>query len=502
MWRFRQRFWNFFMEFKFRHAKPMVIPVPRAQVRPIVPVPLSDKFARIPISGVMVADYVPSDESQNPAQGFCLLQLALDRVFSPMQPGLTPIDADPLVALAAAYPAGHRRRFPAPIRPDSYEPLIDLGRLAVAGPYSSYVTRSGSDTFRWDVSALDGFELHSGLRSPGAVVEFSLDTDTHSLGATRIDCELGSCTPESRDWGLAQRLALCGLTTHLSLIRHFNWLHLMAGGPLSFTTRNCLTVNHPLRRLLQPHVYATHSSNKMVTLDQMAPGGDFENIFSYTHVGMCRLFEATCSDFDLRRFNPARDAQLRGLDDTHLELPAHENFIALMGVIRAHVARYLDVYFASDEAITSDEQLASWLECLASYIPHGVTELAGSPLTVNGATELISTLIYFTTVEHEALGSGVWDYQLWPDVQPVRVYASGERMPIDVYARLVNANFTLNVRRTPLMSDFSTLALDPRGAQAFSTFLSDLAALQRAMDTEPATNWRIEPRMLKANINA
>ncbi len=502
MWRWRRAFWNFFMEFKFRHAKPMVIPAPMIQIRPIVPVPLASQFPRIPITGVMVADHIPGDEAQLPARLFCRLQLALDRVFSPMQVGLVPIDADPEVALALAYPASHRRSFPAPTRPTGFDPVPDLGRLAVDGPYSCYVERSAAGVYKWDVSALEGFEIHPGLRSPAAVVEFALEAGSRSLRATRIDSELGSCTPGDHDWELAQRLALCGVTTHLSLVRHFNWLHLMSGGPLSFTTRNCLLATHPLRRLLQPHVYATHSSNHMVTLDQMAPGGDFENIFSFTHAGVCDLFQQSCADSDLRRFNPNFDVRLRGVDASELDLPAHENFRAIFDVIRAHVERYLRLYYDSGEAIAADEQLAAWLESLEAYIPHGVAELVGAPFTISGASELLATLVYFTTVEHEVLGSGVWNYQLWPDVQPPRVYASGQRIPLDVYARLVNANFTLNVRRTPLMSDFSSLALDVRGAQAFRTFHEDLTRLQAAMDGAPTTGWRIEPRMLKANINA
>jgi len=501
MWRWRQAFWNFFMEFKFTHAKPMVIPEPMLQIRPIVPVPFAAQFPDIPIEGIMVADHIPSDESQLPAQLFCRLQLALDRVFSPMQRGMPPIDADPVAALAHAYPAKHRRSFAAPTRPAGFDPL-DLGRLAVDGPNSCYVTKRRAGRYVWDVSALEGFEVHPGLRSPAAVVEFTLDARSRSLRATRIDSELGSCTPSDPDWEKAQRLALCGVTTHLSLVRHFNWLHLMSGGPLSFSTRNCLLTTHPVRRLLQPHIYATHSSNRMVTLDQMAPGGDFENIFSFTHAGMCELFEKSCADTDLRRFNPESDARLRGVDAAKMDLPAHRNFVALFGVIRAHVERYLGLYFESDEALAADEQLAAWVECLDAYVPHGVTELAGAPLTLNGVSELLATVIYFTTVEHEVLGSGVWNYQLWPDVQPPRVYANGQRLPVDVYARLVNANFTLNVARTPLMSDFSSLALDARGAQAFRAFREDLTTLQRTMDAEPTTGWRIEPRMLKANINA
>ena len=53
-----------------------------------------------------------------------------------------------------------------------------------------------------------------------------------------------------------------------------------------------------------------------------------------------------------------------------------------------------------------------------------------------------------------------------------------------------------------MMSDFSRLALDPPGAEAFQRFRLDLSDLQSSMDSEPATPWRMEPRLLKANINA
>ena len=105
-------------------------------------------------------------------------------------------------------------------------------------------------------------------------------------------------------------------------------------------------------------------------------------------------------------------------------------------------------------------------------------------------------------MEHEIVGSGQWDYQLWSDTLPVRVARDGSRPPLDVYQRLVNADVTLNVDRTALMSDFSDLGLDDPGKAAFARFLADLRALQAQMDGQPAASWRIEPKILKANINA
>ncbi len=502
MWRLRRTFWNWLITFKYRHHKPEVIPPPVAEERPIVPVPFAAKFPRIPIDGIVVADHVPPDEAQTLQLRFCQVQAWLFRAFSPMQPGVSPIDPDPSTALEGAYTAAHFRCFPAPVRPPEYRGDLDLGHLSVASPYACYLERDLSGGYRWDLTALDGFECHGGLFSPRAVVEFSLDPSEERLVPVRIDCELGTCQPGEPDWAAAQHMAMCAATTHLSLVRHFNWIHLVCGGPLAMSTRNCLPVGHPVKRLLWPHIFATQSSNEMVTLDQMTPGGDFENIFSFTHDGMCALFEATCGDFDLRMVNPVADADRRGLTDAPFATPAKDNRLALMAVIRDHVERFLELYFDSDDALASDGPFSQWLDDLSSRVPHGVLELAGPTVTLDGAVALLSTLIYLTTVEHEIVGSGLWNYQLWPDAQPVRVYRRGQRLPQDVYQRLVNANFTLNVHRTPLMSDFSSCAVDERGAEAFRRFRSDLAALQLSMDGDPATCWRIEPRILKANINA
>ena len=95
MWRLRRAFWNWLLTFKYRHNKPLVVPPPVAGQRPIEPVPLSSKFPRIPIAGIVVADHVPEDEAQTLPLRFCQLQAGLYHLFSPMQPGVPEIDANP-----------------------------------------------------------------------------------------------------------------------------------------------------------------------------------------------------------------------------------------------------------------------------------------------------------------------------------------------------------------------------------------------------------------------
>jgi hypothetical protein len=499
-WRLRRALWNAFFIFKYHESKPDVIGAPQSG-RPIVAVPLDTKYAGIEIRKILVADHVPRDESYLIKRIFGRFQALLYGIFGPMQQGLAPIAGDPDAILADAYSPAHRRCFPAPTRPRAFEDGTDLAALAVASPYACYLHADGSGGFRWDLSALDGFERHGGLRSPAAVVEFRID-EAGRLQASRIDSEIGSLRAGEAGWELAMKLALCGATTHLSLVRHFNGVHLACGAQMAIATRNELPTDHPLSRLMWPHVFGTQYSNEIITIDQMVRGGDFESVFSFTHGGTCRLIESTFAEFDLAAINPRLDAAQRGIAQTDFATPAMDNRVVIYDAIEMHCRRYLDLYYKSDDVLDSDRFFVAWLNALERGVPKGVRHVAGTDVTIDGTARLVATLIYLATVEHEIVGSGLWDYQLWTDVQPVRVANDGSREPLDVYQRLVNANFNLNIHRTPLLTDFTSLALDARGAGAFDQFRADLIALQAAIDGEPPASWRMAPNRLKANINA
>jgi len=502
MWRLRKGFWNALAVLKYRASRPAVIPVPRPDDRVLHAVSLESQFPGIPVPNIRVADAVPADEASRLKHYFYEFQVAMYRLFSPMQRGLPAIDPDPQTALNEAYTARHRRCFPAPVIPPEYQGGIDLGVLAVAGPYACYLERAPDGRYQWDLRRLARYEHHLGLRSLGVRVRFHVDAANRRLEAEEIECELGPCRPGHPRWELATKIALCAATTHVSLVRHFNWVHLAAGGPFAIATRNCLAADHPLRRLLWPHMFGTQYSNQIVTKGQMARGGDFETIFSLTHKGMCRLFEESYEEFDISAFDPARDAERRGITNGGFSTPALGNRQAHFEVMHAHAQRYLGLYYARDADLAKDAGVSAWLRALDRLVPNGVRKFLGGESTIRSVARLVAALIYMATVEHEILGTGLWNYQMWTHVQPVRVYRNGDREPLDVYQRLVNANFNLNVKRAPLLQDWSYLALDDEGAAAFREFRNALQRLQARLGNEPSACWKISPAILEANINA
>ncbi len=502
MWALRKRFWNFLAILKFRVNRPAVIPLPSDDGRTIAAVSFTDQFPAIPIPNIRVADHVPADEASRLKYYFYEFQVALYRWFSPMQAGLASVAADPYQALDEAYTRAHRRCFPAPVLPDEYRGPVDLGFLAVAGPYACYLERAPEGGYHWDFTQLACYEHHAGLFSLGLRVRFRAVEQTRRLEAVQIDCELGTCRPGDPYWDLAQRIALCAATTHVSLVRHFNWVHLAAGAPFAIATRNCLPAIHPLRRLLWPHMFGTQYSNQIVTKGQMARGGDFETLFSFTHGGMCKLFGESYAAYDAIVLDPARDAERRGVKNAGFETPTLLNREAHFNVMHAHALRYLHLYYDSDAALCNDASFVAWTTALDGLVPNGIRQLLGASITIDGAARLIAGLIYLAAVEHELLGTGLWNYQMWTQVQPARVYKNGQREPLDVYQRLVNANFNLNVSRAQLMHDYSYLAVDANGADAFRRFRDDLQSLQEKLEREPAACWKVYPSILEANINA
>ncbi len=498
-WRVKRWFWNTLTTLKYHGEVPTVIGAPRPEEREIRLVPFRSKYPEIPINGALVADEVPADEVERKKVVFTKVQHRLLDWIPPTTEGLPSVAASAQLALDEAYTPAHRRCFPKPVRPSER----GLGALAVASPYASYLHATGPGTFRWDVSVLADFECHAGLVPPGAVVDFTLDVSTGALEPIRIETNGVSLEPGAAGWVDAERMAVCSVTTHAAMVRHFNWLHLTAGQPLEAATRNRLPANHPIRRVLWPHVFGTHAGNALVTDVLLSPGGDFEGIFSFTHRGMCELFDATATSFDLASINPVLDASRRGITQSAVSTPASDNWSSLYAVMFDHAQRYLAVYYASDEDVVADQALGAWVEDLDQSLPNGTRGVLGETVTAAGVASLLATVIYLATVEHEITGSGLWDYQLWTDTSPVRIYEDGRRLPVDVYQRLVNANLTLNVHRTMLLNDAVIgVALDERGAGAFQEFQQDLLGLQARLDRGTPAPWRLEPRHLKANINA
>lgn len=524
-WMIRKSLWNFLARKKYEANKPKGIDKVVRTPFQLKLIPLQQAFPDIPITGLLVAERPPQDEERPDEETKMQRLVWLAKFLSPMQPGRPGIPANPHAALEKAYTKGHRKTvarqsatlkldsaqaLQAPTLPTELHSLPDLGALAVRGPYAGYLqkVRGCRPYYEWDLRAMASYGPHSELHAPWAHVLFTLNDTTGQLRPIRIACALGRrIRPGDARWPLATRIAVCAATTHTALVRHWTWTHLVGGERFAAATRRQLPEHHWLCHLLWPHMVGTHASNRLATLGQLLPGGDFEAIYSFPYGELCRLISKTAEDFHLSAFDPATDGRRRGILGA-LPTPTLDNCRRLFRVIRAHVERYVRLY-ATDASLNDDVDVRNWLTELDRSLPNGLG-LPPGPLRCTSFSRLVAQFIYMASVHHEQAGTQLWNYQLWGHTHPVRVYRDDRRLPEDVYQRLVNSNYVLNIVRAPLLGDFTGLALNEpsnpsrneRAKQIFRFFAARLQRCQQVMERSPWAPWKLYPADLEANINA
>ncbi|MEQ9021919.1 MAG: hypothetical protein RLN82_04055, partial [Pseudomonadales bacterium] len=451
----------------------------------------------------------PPDESSIGMKIVVGLGLILNRLVSPMMKGLPEIDADSEKALDFGLTAVYRDCYRAPMRPDvfSKESATELGELAVESPYSIFLERDRDGQLQWDFRFMGEFEHQAGLASLAVRVLFSEKGKSGSLEATEIDStEYGVAQPGSPNWEASTLLAICAATTHLSLTRHFNYVHLVSANHWDVVTRNHLEVNHPIYRLLWPHIYHGLYTNYGITKVQMLPDGDFVNMFSFTHQGLMDCYDTMYQKYDITITDPEKDWERRGLSGSKFDCPSHQNLTEIFDVMHAHARRYICTYYESDAELQRDPDVAHWLSALDNIIPNGLPKSLMAELTREELARVIGAYIYEGITIHELAGTALWDYQLWPDKNPTRIYKDGRRIPLDVFQRVINANFALQLERAPLINNYRDVGLDARGRKLFTQFCIECRAIQvrynlHRWDTGDVEPWKMEPRNLEISMN-
>jgi arachidonate 15-lipoxygenase len=225
-------------------------------------------------------------------------------------------------------------------------------------------------------------------------------------------------------------------------------------------------------------------------------------MFSFTHQGLWKLYSDTYNSYRASVIVPELDWEDRGLKGARVDTPVQDNLVQLYDVMHAHALRYVNAYYSSDAKLREDAQVVAWIKALDELMPNGVDRIIGKRLTRAGFARLVGGFINMASVQHEFMGSYLWDYQLWMDRNPVQVRKDGKRIPLDVFQKVINGNFNLNVNRAVLMQDFSYMAVDEKGIELFWQFEEELRDLELKLKKEPHATWRILPGRLDANINA
>lgn len=432
---------------------------------------------------------------------------------------MPPAPSDHDALMEAIYPRAYRKVWPyAPVIPPELGATTDrLAALAVAGPFADYVHRIrpdeiarinaveaghvDGDAYTIDLELLSRHAVKRGLRPIGCTVILTHDPNRNALVTRSVLYRGALHRPGSASWPMAEKVALCSLCTHLTIIKHNVHIHLVYLTVHAAAAINMLGVDHPIRRLLHHCFHTVLIGNYEIDQFQIrGPASFCARLFSFDYPAMIDVINEYCDLFDVSAFDPDADARARGIAEAKFDYPFRTNVEPLWSIVRHYVSDYVDHYFSDDASVAADDNLQRWYRELDQRLPGGL-EAYVPVLTREAVKKICASLIYTSTVTHDNVNNIVWNYTTLSQYVPTIVPENGDEPPVDIAFDFLTTLIGTFKAYNMLLDGISHVALDEEGRRIMDGFIAALNRLQNEMDARPPTLHGIYPKNLNYSVS-
>ena len=496
-WQVRKAFWTMlWCVMVMLQGWPRRAPVPRRE-KAIRLLSAPETYSDFGAPTLVVPDNVPVAEKALPNQIIVQMVHLLQDVYPIVASHQAPAHADPQVRLNKAYTLPYRLIRDAP---QWHADLLAasrsrnlLGVLAAGGPFAKLLERTSHDGSEYviDLSHLSNYEVRDGFCQLGSRLRF--EAVAGRLMATAIDYEGERIIPDHAKWSFAERIAIAGLNTHVTVWRQGMEYHVGGLAPVPALTNNLLPPAHPMRRLLAPHVNQTLTTNFHTHLTLRRSGFDVTG-FTFPWETLLRYYDDGAACFDINRLDVEADARRRGIPES-LDYPYLPQALRYYRIFETYVRRYVEHHYSSDSALQSDAALLAWFEALDRNIVHGVRAYVPQ-LTREGLVKLCTLVIYSLSVGHTE--NSLWNHAVF---MPTTVRRDGTQPSVGEIQNILNFQFLISAPSTLLVSDVSHLALDATAAGIMREYRQSLLGLQAEMERQPNRHWHMFPTEVEASVS-
>ena len=218
-------------------------------------------------------------------------------------------------------------------------------------------------------------------------------------------------TPHSNyDWLIAKTIVQVADGNFHEAISHLGRTHLFIE-PFAVTTYRQLASNHPVFTLLSPHFEGTMSINESAVNTLIAPGEAVDEVMAPK---IESVWEATVEGVDTfpvdEMFLPKTFAA-RGVDNRELLpiYPYRDDSMMYWTAIHDWVSSYLALYYPSDAEVAGDKELQNWYRELKAQDGGRVKGLAGDSGSRSYLADVLTMVIYTSSVQHAAVNFPQYD---------------------------------------------------------------------------------------------
>lgn len=376
-------------------------------------------------------------------------------------------------------------------------------RLFVQGPLAGHLQRAG-DEYILDCSGMRGLVPHQGLVPLGCRGAVVLGAE--GLVPAWVELEDRSVVrPTDAGWERAKLIFACAMQTWTVIVAHLVHVHYLTTGAFAAAAQLSLPWAHPLRRLLEPHIAGTLLVNWRANHNLLGRHGAVQSAYTYPFDELGKLIGRGVAAFEPTHYDLPTSLKKRGLDE--LVKSGHyasaEDSLLLWEALERYVRRYVGAYFSSDAQVQADAGLQGFCTALE--------RLTVKPPVIDGLDSLCAAFtrhLHVSTSVHKQVGGMAWDFMTMPWFMPHRLREASTPEAMLPFREESEANLIAKWSTTPmswpLVRDWTSWALDEKGASAMRSLQEDLKTVGTKID---ARNTRravphpyLHPELLESSV--
>jgi hypothetical protein len=372
--------------------------------------------------------------------------------------------------------------------------------LATQGLGAHRLEHMDGDIYALDLRFLRDYAVRPGFEPYGGRLRLRLAGGQWRIEA--IDLGDRECIPEDEDWWLSKLIVRSSLVAYVTIIDHALDAHVMTSGPHLIAASRSLPADHPIRRLLAPFHFNTGTVDLAAVELLLQEKRLFHRMFAFTWEAQNQLYARGIREYRSDTF--PEDLDRRGMTGLGAAYPFGEDGTLLWDALEKQVSAYVELYYASDDAVANDRSIKAWADDLVMVLPAGAEPIGTRAALVRRCM----TMMWNASVRHKQAGT-VAPYLASASFVPAHV-RKGKTLeacipsPDHRALGLVLAAFT-SPSYPKILGDFSQMALDQRGQTFWKAWKDTMQGLHETIDARNAGRSRplhtFDPAHLECSVS-